>query len=107
MKSSHSSYHFIVDADTSGVSSPGSITPVFFFYFSKFCTFFVSPKNFRPSGEKKHLKKFRPSGEKTKTKMLGLQAKNSSNGGRCDGIIIVLEAEERAQREFFSISGVI
>ena len=76
-------------------ASAASVVISVFFYFSKFCTFFVSPKFFRPSGEN------------TKTKMLGLQAKNSSNGGRCDGIIIVLEAEERAQREFFSISGVI
>ena len=69
---------------------------------------FCFPYFFRPLGEKKTPQKcFALPGEKTKTKMLGLQAKNSSNGGRCDGIIIVLEAEERAQREIFSISGVI
>ena len=53
---------------------------------------FVFPQNFGPSGEKK---------------MLGLQANNSSNDGRCDGIISVWEAGERAQRDFFPISGVI
>ena len=42
--------------------------------------------------------------------MFALRAKNTSKmrpGGRCDGNSIVIEADERAQREFFLISGVL
>ena len=77
---------------------------MFFFTFQNFVRFLFPPKFFALRAKKKPSK-ISPSGEKTKTKMLGLQAKNSSNGGRCDGIIIVWEAGERAQRDFFYIWG--
>ena len=61
---------------------------------------FWFPQKISPFGRKKTSHFFCPSGEKTPQKC--------DRGDRYDGNIIIVEAGERAQRDFFlSISGVI